>query len=65
MLINIIISVMAVLVLYELVAVIYLRHRFIIVLYMLDFTLSYINEMDKDGDLEGKLYSYLENIEIK
>lgn len=65
MLINIIISVMAVLVLYELVAVIYLRHRYIIVLYMLDFTLSYINEMDKDGDLEGKLYSYLENIEVK
>lgn len=65
MLINIIISVMAVLVLYELVAVICLRHRYIIVLYMLDFTLSYINEMDKDGDLEGKLYSYLKNIEIK
>lgn len=65
MLINIIISVMAVLVLYELVAVIYLRHRYIIVLYMLDFTLSYINEMDKDGGLEGKLYSYLENIEVK
>lgn len=65
MLINIIISVMAVLVLYELMAVIYLRHRYIIVLYMLDFTLSYINEMDKDGDLEGKLYSYLKDIEIK
>lgn len=65
MLINIIISVMAVLVLYELMAVIYLRHRYIIVLYMLDFTLNYINEMDKDGDLEGKLYSYLKNIEIK
>ena len=65
MLINIIISVMAVLVLYEIVAVIYLRHRYIIVLYMLDFILSYLNEMDRDSDLEGKLYSYLENIEIK